>query len=199
MRSMFSRKTPTNRADGTESLLRESLNSYLAGFDSVARHLPETPGELFGPYRKRLQALRTKLGPHPTPETMRELQAEFDEIAREIGKNLDSHLRSLERDAKDVIALTASMAASLAKCDPHHAVRLEGIARKLRLLTTRTNLSTIRCRLADEVTQLHYYLEDLACKRSGGCPRADVISDGSLASAPDQDSDVLYKARGSGR
>jgi len=133
---------------------------------------------------------------------MLELRAEFDEVAKGIGKSLDQHLHRLERDAKEALALTAGIASSMAKCDPRHAVRLKGVARKPRLLTTSTNLTEIRRKLAEEATQLRYYLDDLAREHEGIGRFASPAPAGkglNVAPPPEQDLDLLYKARGTGR
>lgn len=148
--------------DSLQELYKAVVEAYASTVDSIADHAPESPRQAREEYRRRLKQIRTALRTAPNETTVRATHRQLEGELKEYGRQLDSHFQAHERDTNQIMAIVASMADSIAKGDQQNNVRLKGIAKKLRLLTTCENLSDIRAHLADEAGQLERYADDMA-------------------------------------
>ena len=85
----------------------------------------------------------------------------FNGAVEDYGKKLTGYVRRQERETMEILDLLSSVADQFAKRDKDHGGRMQSIARKLRLLTTGTDLAEIKWKLAQEVEQLEKAMEDV--------------------------------------
>jgi GGDEF domain-containing protein len=76
-------------------------------------------------------------------------------------RDLEVCVRRHEDEAKQVMAMIAVLAESMAARERSYSVRFRDIAKKTRLLVTTQDIGLIRKRLTEEMTQLEKYVEDL--------------------------------------
>lgn len=152
-------ETPADLAE----TLDQAVRSYSEILDSIAVHAPGSPRALKDQHAREIRKIRedVEFG-RITSRGLRETQKRVDSQLKGYGKALEKHLEQHQRDAKDVMALVASMAESIATQEKQNQVRFKGIAKKLRLLTTSEDLSEIRRKLADEAGQLEKYFDDMS-------------------------------------
>lgn len=149
-------------AEDPAETLQESLRCYLAVLAGVAEHAPDTLKQLKEDYGHHLRKIRDDLsGSTPTARLLHDSERRVQAQLKGYGKGIDRHIQQQQKDAREVVALMASMAESIGSQEKQYHVRFKGIAKKLRLLTTTGDLSEIRQRLSEEVTQLEKYAEDM--------------------------------------
>ncbi len=158
---MFSLRKHINRIDDLESLFRESLASLRAVVESVAEHAPRATRELLEEHRKHLKKLSGELTSAPSCEVLTGARDRLDQELKLYGKKVDQHIRRQERDAKEIMAIVAMMAESMASREKKYGVRFRGIARNLNLLATATDLAEIRRKLGEQVAQMDQYVDDM--------------------------------------
>lgn len=155
-------ETSMRTMDDLVALYGKAVECYGAAMDSIAGHAPETPRVLREEHRQRLKNLRVLLLASPGARMLEDTRKQLDIALGRYGQDLGRHLDRQERDAKEIMAMVAAMADSMASRDTQYNVRFRGIAKKLRLLTTSQDLAEIRLKLAEEVGQLEKYVEDMA-------------------------------------
>ncbi len=151
-----------HKMESLESLFATAVESYAAAVDSVSEAAGDSPRGARDEFRKKLKQLRTTIRTSSSQQSFEECKRQFDAEVKRFGRLVEEHAQTQERDAKEIMAIVATMADSVASREKQHNVRFKGIARKLRLLTTSTDLGEIRQRLSEEVGQLDKYVEDMA-------------------------------------
>jgi GGDEF domain-containing protein len=151
-----------NQIDDLETRFSEALASYKAALDSLAEHAPAALKALLEDFRKELRKLRTGLGSTPNGAALTDVRKDLDGALKAYGRAVEQHTRRHEEEAKQVMAMLAVMAESIAGQEKQYNVRFRGIAKKLRLLITSQDLSEIRQKLSAEVSQLEKYVEDMS-------------------------------------
>ena len=98
----------------------------------------------------------------PSKPLLAEVSQQVDRTLGIYNKEIESDLNLQTREAKQVMAIVAVMAESMADREKQYNVRFRGIGKKLRVLTTSNDLAEIRRKLEAEVTQLEKYVDDMA-------------------------------------
>lgn len=143
--------------------LYASVRSYVALITAIADSAPDTPKQLKEDYGHHLRKIRDEVaGSTPTSKLLYDAERRTEAQLKGFGKGLEKHVQQHEKDVKEVMALVASMADSIASHEKQYTVRFKGIAKKLRLLTTANDIADIRQRLTEEIGQLDKYVEDMA-------------------------------------
>lgn len=151
-----------HKMDSLESLFTSALDSYAAAVDSVSEAAGDSPRGARDEFRRKLKQIRASIRAAQDQSAFLECRRQFDAEVRRFGRLVEEHAQTQERDAKEIMAIVATMADSIASREKQHNVRFKGIARKLRLLTTSTDLGEIKQRLSEEVGQLDKYVDDMA-------------------------------------
>ncbi|MBL8176237.1 MAG: diguanylate cyclase [Bryobacterales bacterium] len=150
------------KMDSLETLFASALESYAAALDSVSEAASDSPRGAREEFRRKLKQIRGTIRVAQDDDTFAECRRQFDAEVRRFGRIVEDHAQTQERDAKEIMAIVATMADSIASREKQHNVRFKGIARKLRLLTTSSDLAEIKQRLSEEVGQLDKYVDDMA-------------------------------------
>lgn len=149
------------RLELVEELLVDALKGYQGLIDAVSKQVPRTVRDLAGDHRKRLKQIRNLLDSRPTKPLLESTRQQLQKTMAEFGARLDEELTQQAKEAKQVMAIVAVMAESMASREKQYNVRFRGIGKKLRLLVTSNDLSEIRRKLEAEVTQLEKYAEEM--------------------------------------
>lgn len=150
------------KMDSLETLFDSAVDCYSAALDSVSEAAGDFPRGAREDFRRKLKQIRGVIRAAQDQDSFTECKRQFDAEVRRFGRLVEDHTQAQERDAKEIMAIVATMADSIASREKQHNVRFKGIARKLRLLTTSTDLGEIRQRLSEEVGQLDKYVDDMA-------------------------------------
>lgn len=147
--------------DDLAGLYDLALACYGDAIEGAGQHAPDTPRALREEHRRKLKQIRGLLA-IPGKPSLEGARKHLDAELQAYGKGLEKHIHQSEKDVKEIMAMMATMADSLASREKQYNVRFRGIAKQLRLLTTANDLAEIRMKLASEVEQLEKYVEDMA-------------------------------------
>jgi GGDEF domain-containing protein len=147
--------------DDLSAQLELAIACYGDAIDAIGQHAPDTPRALRDEHRRKLKQIRGLLAA-PGKQGLESVRKQLDAELRAYGKGLETYIHQSEKDVKEILAMMAAMADSLASREKQHNVRFRGVAKQLRLLTTADNLAEIRVKLASEVEQLEKYVDDMA-------------------------------------
>ena len=150
------------RLDVVEELLHEAVKGYQALIDLVSVHIPKAAKEVGLDHKKKLKQIRNLLDAKASKPLIGEVRQQLDKSIATFTGELDHQLGRQEQEAKQVMAIVAVMAESMADREKQYNVRFRGIGRKLRVLTTSNDIAEIRRKLEAEVSQLEKYVDEMA-------------------------------------
>ena len=150
------------RLDIVEELLQDAVKAYQSLVDLMVMHVPRAAYELGLEHKKRLKQIRNLLDAKPTRPLIGEVRQQLDKSVNAFAQALDQQLGQQEIETKQVMAIVAVMAESMAGREKHYNVRFRGIGKKLRVLTTSNDIAEIRRKLEAEVSQLEKYVDEMA-------------------------------------
>jgi GGDEF domain-containing protein len=149
------------RLSDLENLIKDSAGGYRAALGSLERHVPPLAGPVRDRFRKELRSLTKTIGTAVQSRHWDELSKNFDASVKQYCRDLEGAVRSHEDEAKQVMAMMAVLAESMAARERTYSVRFRDIAKKTRMLVTTQDIAVIRQRLSEEMTQLEKYVDDL--------------------------------------
>ena len=158
---MFSLRKQISHLDDLSKTYKHLIEGFGAVMDAVVKYLPDSPKELFDEPRRKLKTIRAGVQTTLDKEGIADTRDRFNSAVEEYGKKLTGYVRRQERETMEILDLLSSVADQFAKRDKDHSGRLQSIARKLRLLTTGTDLTEIKWKLAQEVEQLEKAMDDV--------------------------------------
>ena len=150
------------RLDVVEDLLKDAIRAYQSLLEALAAHIPKTARDAGQEHSKRLKQIRNLLDSTPTRPLIGSVRQQMDRAVDQFANELDLQLGRQEQEAKQVMAIVAVMAESMADREKQYNVRFRGIGKKLRVLSTSNDLAEIRRKLEAEVAQLEKYVDDMA-------------------------------------
>lgn len=168
---MFSLRRQIKSLDDIDSTFKSLIDAYGALLEAVFKYFPAAPRELFEEARKQGKTLRAALGEAPTRASIRAAQDQADIAVKDYGQRVELYVKQQEQETKDILTLFASVAESMAKRDKQNAVRFTSISKKLKLLSTSSDLSEIKWKLAEEVDQLERSVADMARENESALAR----------------------------
>lgn len=137
-----------------------ALQLWRSSMICMGEAMPLSPKQISEPHRKSLKQLVDEMPNKPAPNIIAERRQKTSEILKSYGSQMGSFIDSQDKEAKAVIGAVAQLTETLSGFDQRYAVRLQGIAKKLKLLATATDLGEIRTKLTAEVSQLERCLEE---------------------------------------
>lgn len=149
------------RLEELSALYELARACYLDALESWGQHAPSAPRILREELRDELKRIRSSFAASSQP-SWEQARQQLDQVLERYGRGLEQHIDQSDRDVREIMAMVATLADSLAAREKQHQVRFRGIAKQLRLVATATDLAEIRRKLAVEVEQLERYLEDMA-------------------------------------
>ena len=149
------------RLDVVEDLLADAIRSLQALMDAIAIHSPGGASPKNADFRKKLKQIRNLLNSKPSKPLLTQVNEQVDKTLGSYNKDLDANLTLHTKEAKQVMAIVAVMAESMADREKQYNVRFRGIGKKLRVLTTSNDLGEIRRKLEAEVSQLEKYVDEM--------------------------------------
>ena len=158
---MFSLRKQISHLDDISESYLHLIEGFGAVMDAVVKYLPDSPKELFDEPRRHLKTIRAGVQTTLDKEGITDTRDRFNGAVEDYGKKLTGYVRRQERETMEILDLLSSVADQFAKRDKDHGGRMQSIARKLRLLTTGTDLAEIKWKLAQEVEQLEKAMEDV--------------------------------------
>ena len=158
---MFSLRKQISHLDDISETYQHLIEGLGAVMDAVVKYLPDSPKELFDEPRRHLKTIRAGVQSTLDKEGITDTRDRFNGAVEDYGKKLTGYVRRQERETMEILDLLSSVADQFAKRDKDHGGRMQSIARKLRLLTTGTDLAEIKWKLAQEVEQLEKAMEDV--------------------------------------
>ena len=158
---MFSLRKQISHLDDVSEAQKILIEALGGVMDSVVKHLPEAPKDLLEEPRRNLKTIRAGVVPTLDKDGVHDTRHRFNVGMEDYGKKLTGYVRRQERETMEILDLLSSVADQFAKRDTSHASRMQSIARKLRLLTTGTDLTEIKWKLAQEVEQLEKAMGDV--------------------------------------
>ena len=158
---MFSLRKQISQLDDISETYKHLIEGFGAVMDAVVKHLPDSPKELFDEPRRQLKTVRAGVQTTLDKNGIADTRDRFNGAVEDYGKKLTGYVRRQERETMEILDLLSSVADQFAKRDKDHGGRMQSIARKLRLLTTGTDLAEIKWKLAQEVEQLERAMEDV--------------------------------------
>ena len=158
---MFSLRKQISHLDDISETYKHLIEGLGAVMDAVVKYLPDSPKELFDEPRRQLKTIRAGVQSTLDKEGITDTRDRFNGAVEDYGKKLTGYVRRQERETMEILDLLSSVADQFAKRDKDHGGRMQSIARKLRLLTTGTDLAEIKWKLAQEVEQLEKAMEDV--------------------------------------
>ena len=158
---MFSLRKQISQLDDISETYKHLIEGFGAVMDAVVKHLPDSPKELFDEPRRQLKTVRAGVQTTLDKKGIADTRDRFNGAVEDYGKKLTGYVRRQERETMEILDLLSSVADQFAKRDKDHGGRMRSIARKLRLLTTGTDLAEIKWKLAQEVEQLEKAMEDV--------------------------------------
>ena len=150
------------RLEIVEELLHDAVKGYQSLIDLMVVHVPKAAREIGQEHKKRLKQIRNLLDAKPTKPLVGEVRQQLDKSVTQFAQALDHQLGQQEKETKQVMAIVAVMAESMADREKQYNVRFRGIGKKLRVLTTSNDIAEIRRKLEAEVNQLEKYVEEMA-------------------------------------
>ena len=151
---MFSLRKQISQLDDIAETYKYLIEGLGAMMDAVVKHLPDSPKELLDEPRRQMKTIRAGVQPTLDKRGIADTRDRFSGAVEDYGKKLNGYVRRQERETMEILDLLSSVADQFAKRDKDHGGRMQSIARKLRLLTTGTDLAEIKWKLAQEVEQL---------------------------------------------
>lgn len=158
---MFSLRKQISHLDDISETYQHLIEGLGAVMDAVVKYLPDSPKELFDEPRRQLKTVRAGVQTTLDKKGITDTRDRFNGAVEDYGKKLTGYVRRQERETMEILDLLSSVADQFAKRDKDHGGRMQSIARKLRLLTTGTDLAEIKWKLAQEVEQLEKAMEDV--------------------------------------
>lgn len=158
---MFSLRKQISHLDDISETYKHLVEGFGAVMDAVVKYLPDSPKELFDEPRRQMKTVRAGVQTTLDKEGIADTRDRFNGAVEDYGKKLTGYVRRQERETMEILDLLSSVADQFAKRDKDHGGRMQSIARKLRLLTTGTDLAEIKWKLALEVEQLEKAMEDV--------------------------------------
>ena len=158
---MFSLRKQISQLDDISETYKHLIEGFGAVMDAVVKYLPDSPKELFDEPRRQLKTVRASVQTTLDKNGIADTRDRFNGAVEDYGKKLTGYVRRQERETMEILDLLSSVADQFAKRDKDHGGRMQSIARKLRLLTTGTDLAEIKWKLAQEVEQLEKAMEDV--------------------------------------
>ena len=158
---MFSLRKQISQLDDISETYKHLIEGFGAVMDAVVKHLPDSPKELFDEPRRQLKTVRAGVQTTLDKKGIADTRDRFNGAVEDYGRKLTGYVRRQERETMEILDLLSSVADQFAKRDKDHGGRMQSIARKLRLLTTGTDLTEIKWKLAQEVEQLEKAMEDV--------------------------------------
>lgn len=150
------------RLDIVEELLRDAVRGYQTLIDLIVAHVPKAARDIGIEHKKKLKQIRNLLDSTPSKPLIGEVRLQLERTIASFTRELDLQLDQQEKETKQVIAIIAVMAESMAGREKQYNVRFRGIGKKLRVLTTSNDIAEIRRKLEAEVIQLEKYVEEMA-------------------------------------
>lgn len=150
------------QSEDISKLYEIAVGCYTDTVESIGEYAPDSPRGAREELRKKMKGIRASIRLAHDRASFEETHKSVDGELKGFTRLVEQHIASQERDAKEIMALMASMADSVASRDKQHNVRFKGIAKKLRLLTTSQDLAEIRAQLSAEVGQLEIYVDDMS-------------------------------------
>ena len=150
------------RPDVVEQLLRDAVRGYQGLIDLIGSHVPKAAREIGQDHKKRLKQIRNLLESNPSKPLMGDVHQQLDKTIAGFARELDQQLGQQEKETKQVMAIIAVVAESMADREKQYNVRFRGIGKKLRVLSTSNDIAEIRRKLEAEVCQLEKYCEEMA-------------------------------------
>ena len=129
--------------------------------DACAKYFPDAPRELFEELKAELKSIRANLAPHLHRGLLDDLGKRYTDVLAEFGKRIQGQMRRQDQEAREIVKLVGSMTETLGRQDKDYGVRFQNIAKKLKVLTTGTDLAEIKWQLAAEVEQLEKSVADM--------------------------------------
>ncbi len=158
---MFSLRKQISQLDDISETYKHLMEAFGSVMESVVKYLPDSPKELLDEPRRQLKTIRAGVQPTLDKSGITDSRDRFSGAVEDYGKKLTGYVRRQERETMEILDLLSSVADQFAKRDKDHGGRMQSIARKLRLLTTGTDLAEIKWKLAQEVEQLEKAMEDI--------------------------------------
>jgi hypothetical protein len=137
-----------------------ALQLWRASLLSLCDALPSLPKQIVEPHRKSIKQLVDDMPTKPAPAVLEQQRARTVEVLKSYGAQMGVYLDSQDKEAKAVLNSVANLTETMSAVDQRYALKLQGITKKLRVLSTCTDLSEIRTKLDAEVTQLERTLEE---------------------------------------
>jgi hypothetical protein len=144
----------------TEATRDAALQLWRSTLLTMGESMPLAPKQISEPHRRSLRQLVDELPSKPAPNVLEQRKQQTSDVLKSYGNQMGTFIDSQEREAKSVLGSVAQLTETLAGFDQRHAVRLQGITKKLRLLATTNDLSDIRAKLSAEVNALEKCLEE---------------------------------------
>ena len=145
-----------------EQLLRDSVRGYQGLIDLIGSHVPKAAREIGQDHKKRLKQIRNLLESKPSKPLIGDVHQKLDKTITSFARELDQQLGQQEKETKQVMAIIAVVAESMADREKQYNVRFRGIGKKLRVLSTSNDIAEIRRKLEAEVCQLEKYCDEMA-------------------------------------
>lgn len=138
-----------------------TVKHYGDAMDAVAKHFPDAPRDLFEELKREVRTVRSSLEPHLHRGILDDLGARFTTAVEEFGKRVNGYLRRQDQETRDILKLVSAMTETIGKHDTDYSLRFQGITRKLKTLTSSSDLTEIKWQLAAEVEQLEKSVADM--------------------------------------
>ncbi|MBY0503681.1 MAG: apolipoprotein A1/A4/E family protein [Bryobacteraceae bacterium] len=168
---MFSLRKQISHLDNLSETYQHLLEAWGAMMEAVVKHLPDAPKELFEEPRRQLKTIRAGVQPALDKPGITDTRDRFQDAVEDYGKKLTGYVRRQERETMEILDLLSSVADQFARRDKDHGGRMQSIARKLRLLTTGTDLAEIKWKLAQEVEQLERAMQEMTAGNQAALAR----------------------------
>jgi hypothetical protein len=137
-----------------------ALQLWRSSLLAMSDCMPSAPKQIAEPHRRGLKQIVDELPSQPAPNHLEQRKQKTTELLKSYGAQLGTYIDTQDREAKSVLTAVGQLTEALSAFDQKHGVRLQGVAKKLKLLATLSDLSEIRAKLAAEVNQLEKCLEE---------------------------------------
>lgn len=137
------------------------VKHYGDAMDAVTKHFPDVPKDLFEELKRETRTVRASLEPHLHRGILEDLGERFTVVVEEFGKRVNGYLRRQDQETRDILKLVSTMTDTIAKHDRDYGLRFQGITKKLKTLTSSSDLAEIKWQLAAEVEQLEKSVADM--------------------------------------
>lgn len=163
--AMFSWNTnhrmPQQHADDPADTHKLVVQHYGDAMDAVVKQFPDAPKDLFEELKRETKAIRASLQPHLHRGIFDDLGQRFTTVVEEFGKRVNGYLRRQDQETREILKLVSSMTDTLGRQDKEYSLRFQGISKKLKTLTSSSDLAEIKWQLAAEVEQLEKSVADM--------------------------------------